>query len=531
MDELYALEREEALRRAEYEARHAEALRRAEYEARSAEVIYFRGRTSKSATTSPVSTPFHTSASLKSAGADGGYFGVSSTRDWPEDEDTSRSFDKISRVKRRMSGPAWQMTPMSQDPRTGQQLPGPAMESSSSAASPEASNARITLGPGPHHPLHPSHPPAYRHLVTHEDSPSPLSSDSDSIPPHHMSQHPSHVPFARPRATYPPIGTSAELSPQGLSAIKPEFTFTPSASPFLGPLRTLNLHSTNPSRAPSPILLPPAHGHSQNDAPVSPVEGPGYGVRQRSRGSSIVGSPPSARGIFGPSSRKKSSSDVPQMASLPHVHTYPGQLSLAAQTERNHHHSLPTPQLSSGPSSSGGSSPGSITYPLGSGAYPAGGRPTFETGPMTQSPSSSRPASPPHGVSSSNGPTHPSTNGQHHLAYSVRMAFGMTPINPSGPLRNTSWPTSQPMKANSPPTTAMKPNMFSSSVPASRSGSPPITLPPLKLKSSPPKAMPARGEDDMSSSDDEGTFIGEKRARKVELPGFREFEAAARASR
>ncbi|KAF9220895.1 hypothetical protein BS17DRAFT_738452 [Gyrodon lividus] len=523
MDELYALEREEALRRAEYEARHAEALRRAEYEARNAEIIYFRGRTSKSATTSPVSTPFHSGLSLKSAGADGGSFGVSSTRDWPEDDETGRNCGKVSRVKRRMSGPAWQMTPMTQDVRTGQHAPAPGLESSSSAASPEAPNGRITLGPSPPHSLHPSHPPVYRHLVTHEDSPSPLSSDSDSIPPHHALQYPSHAPSVRPHATYPPAGASAEILPQGPPAIKPEFSFTPSASPFLGPLRTLNLHSTNPSRAPSPILLPPARVYNQNDAPVSPIEG--HVVRQRSRGSSSVGSPPNSRGIFGPSSRKKSSGDVPQMASLPHVHTYPGQLSLAAQAERNH--SLPTPQLSSGPSSSG-SSPGSFTYPLGSGAYPT--RPTFETGPMTQSPSSSRPASPHHGVSS-NGPTHPSSNG-HHLAYSVRLAFGMTPIKLSGPPRNTSWPTSQAMKANSQPNTTANSNMFSSSsVPVSRSGSPPITLPPLKLSSVPPTGLPGCDDDDMSSSDDEGTFIAEKKARKIELPGFKEFEAATRATR
>ncbi|KIJ17632.1 hypothetical protein PAXINDRAFT_154238 [Paxillus involutus ATCC 200175] len=519
MDELYALEREEAMRRAEYEARHAEALRRAEYEARNAEIIYFRGRTSKSATTSPVSTPFHSSLPLKGTGADGASFGVSGIRDWPEDDDSGRHLVKVSRAKRRMSGPAWQMTGITQDVRPVQQLPGFASESSSSAAGPETSGGRMTLGPDLTNPLQPSHPPAYRHLVTHEDSPSPLSSDSDSIQPHHPSQHPPHAPFVRPRATYPPLGTSVELSPQGTSAIKPEFTFTPSASPFLGPLRTLNLHSTNPSRAPSPISLPSARVHNQNDAPVSPVEG--HGIRQRSRGSSYVGSPPSSRGIFGPSSRKKSSSDVPQMAAIPHVHSYPGHLSLAGQADRNY--SLPTPQLSSGPSSSSGSSPGSFTYPLGSGVYST--RPTFETGPMTQSPSSSRPASPPHG---SNGLPHPASNG-HHLAYSVRLAFGMTPIKSSGPPRNTSWPNPQAMKANGLSSATANPNIFScSSVPASRAGSPPITLPPLKLNSIP---NPPDHDEAMSSSDDEGTFIAEKKARKIELPGFKEFEAATRNTR
>ncbi|KAH0831991.1 hypothetical protein J3R83DRAFT_12892 [Lanmaoa asiatica] len=512
IDELYTLEREEALRRAEYEARHAEALRRAEYEARSAEVIYFRGRSSKSATTSPVSTPFHGALSLKGANADVGYM---DPRDWPVEEDTGRSSDKFNPAKRRMSGPAWQMTPMAQDAR-------PISDSSRSAAIPEAANGRITtLGPGtPLHPLHPSHPPVYRHLATHEDSPSPLSSDSDSIPPHHATQHSSHAPFARSRASYPAPGTSAEVSPQGVSAIKPEFTFTPSASPFLGPLRTLNLHSTNPSRAPSPILLPPTHGHSQTDVPVSPIEG--HGLRQRSRGSSIVGSPPGSKGVFGPASRKRSSGEVSQMATLPHVHTYPGQLSLIAQADRSIY-SLPTPQLSSGPSSSSGSSPGSFTYPLQGGGYPT--RSIFETAPMTQSPPSSRPVSPSHGVSN-NGAV--SSNG-HHLAHSVRLAFGMTPINPSGPLRNTSWPSTKGVKLNSSPSANIKSNTFSSvSVPVSRSGSPPITLPPLKFKSTSLKDPSGYGKE-MSGSDDEG--MQEKNACKIELPGFREFEAATRAAR
>ncbi|KAF8555752.1 hypothetical protein OG21DRAFT_1507387 [Imleria badia] len=508
MDELYALEREEALRRAEYEARHAEALRRAEYEARSVEVVYFRGRSSKSATTSPVSTPYHTALSLKGPSADGTHIG---TRDWPAEEDAGRSLDKSNPAKRRMSGPAWQMTSMAQDVR-------PVLDSSRSAAIPEAANARIaTLGPGaPLHPLHPSHPPTYRHLATHEDSPSPLSSDTDSIPPHHAAQNLSHTPFARPHASYPAPSASAEVSPKAVSAMKPEFAFTPSASPFLGPLRTLNLQSTNPSRAPSPILLPPAHGHTPNDAPVSPIEG--HCFRRRSRGSSIVGSPPGSKGVFGPASRKRSSGEVSQMATLPHVHSYPGQLSLAAQADRSFY-SLPTPQLSSGPSSSSGSSPGSITYPLQGGGYPA--RPTFEAAPMTQSPSSSRPASPSHGASNNGGVS----NG-HHLAHSVRLAFGMTPINPSGP-RNTSWPSTKAAKPNGSPNATINSNT-SASLPVSRSGSPPITLPPLKFK--PTSLKDSSGYDrEMSVSDDEGTR--EKNACKVELPGFREFEAATRATR
>lgn len=488
MDELYALEREEALRRAEYEARHAEALRRAEYEARNAEAIYFRGRTSKSASNSPV----HSTISLKTAPSDG-YFGVSSTRDWNEDEDV-RSSDRFMRAKRRMSGPAWQMTPMSQDPRSV-----PALPSYPEASKPRTLNSTL-------------HPPAYRHLVTHEDSPSPLSSDSDT-----------HVPAQHPqsRATYP--GPAEFSPPSGIKAT--EFTFTPSTSPFLGPLRTLNLHSANPSRAPSPISLPPV------DVPISPIDEP---IRQRSRRSSIVSSPPT-RGAFFPASRKQGSGSFEP---IPHVRTYPGQLSLAAQAQASERalHNLPTPQLSSGPSSSG-SSPGSSTYPLvGGGMYSS--KPVFETGTITTSPSGSRPNSPPH----------PHTN--HHLAYSVRMAFGMTPINASHPPRNTSWPNSHQLGMGMGMNMGLKnkarstTNVFASnSVPASRSNSPPITLPPLNIGAGESagdkegegdgEGLPMDLDEDESSSDEEGTFMSTSGGRrgKVELPGFKEFEAATRSGR
>jgi len=496
IDELYALEREEALRRAEYEARHAEALRRAEYEARNTEAIYFRGRSSKSASTSPV----HSAIPLKSEP----FSGLSNSRDWHEDEDI-RNSDKLLRAKRRISGPAWQMTPMSHDPRTGPIL----------NPFPSAHHAAPKVHTGPMHPLHPAHPPTHRHLVTHEDSPSPLSSDSDSMSVHNTAQHP-QLTYSHPRASYPAPAQSAERSPpSGIRAA--EFTFTPSTSPFLGPLRTLNLHSANPSRAPSPISLPPTSMSVHGDIPISPIDDPSYGARQRSRHSSVVSSPPNRGAV--PVTRKKGSVDGPQTASIPHVRTYPGQLSLAAQASERGLHNLPTPQLSSGPSSNG-SSPNSFTYPLSGGIYTS--KPVFEAGPITMSPANSRPSSPPHGHPSNH--NHAGGAPHHHLAHSVRMAFGMTPIHPSGPPRNTSWPNPH-LKSN--------PNVFSSSsVPASRSNSPPITLPPLNCPSSPP-LIPMDQDD--SSSDDEGTFINNNRDRprpgKVELPGFKEFEAATRTGR
>lgn len=87
--------------------------------------------------------------------------------------------------------------------------------------------------------------------------------------------------------------------------------------------------------------------------------------------------------------------------------------------------------------------------------------------------------------------------------------------------------------------------MFASnSVPASRSNSPPITLPPLNLGAGESagdkegegdgEGLPMDMDEDESSSDEEGTFMrtgGGGRRRKVELPGFKEFEAATRSGR
>jgi len=72
------------------------------------------------------------------------------------------------------------------------------------------------------------------------------------------------------------------------------------------------------------------------------------------------------------------------------------------------------------------------------------------------------------------------------------------------------------------------------SMPGSRSGSPPITLPPLKVPQN--VADDERGseksEDDIKvkKEDEDVGMEVDKRSRKgkVELPGFSEFEAAAR---
>ncbi len=191
MDELYALEREEALRRAEYEARHADALRRAEYQSRTVETP-FSFRMSKSATTSPT-TEMHGN----------GYFGISNARD----DDDEPLHTEQRKITRRLSGPAWQMTPFEH----------------------HHSN-NYHMHHDRHHPYHRPH------------SPSPQSSDSDGP----------HVPHYS-------------------SSLRTSATHTPSTSPFLGPLRSLQLHSADPSRAPSPTLMlpPPSIPHHSSGTPPS----------------------------------------------------------------------------------------------------------------------------------------------------------------------------------------------------------------------------------------------------------------------
>ncbi|KAI5985701.1 hypothetical protein EDC04DRAFT_3098194 [Pisolithus marmoratus] len=589
MDELYALEREEALRRAEYEARHAEALRRAEYEARKSDVIYIHGRPSKSATTSPVSTPYHTATPLKPV--DGVLMGTAchARRTWQDDDETSRMMGKTGRVQRRMSGPAWQMTPMTRNNSTGQPPAGTSMEiplsmTTSSSGTPPDQVRSSTL--------------VSRHLSTHEDSPSPLSSDSDTVPPsHHHSTHQTSYrrthPVANPNSSAGPAGPGSELSPPSRSASKPEFTFTPSTSPFLGPFR--------------------------GEGSASPVDGSLHGssaTRQRRRGSSIVGSPPGTRvaagggagAMFGPGSRNKSFGDMPySMSTIPHVHTYPGQLSLAASQASRRDADRKT--VTSAVCRAAQvvvvvEAVREVRYIL---RWPLlgelGGR-RFEIGVPTKSPPISRSGSPHypprHGSGHTNGQyplqaqsqtqvpsqAHGTYHHHHYLAHSVRSAFGMTPIyhnsnsssgggasnGTSMPQRNPSWPVpcshphTGPVRSGSSPGGVVAPQgpllahslpydhnygfgtLGSASVPPSRAPSPPITLPPLRLRTTSPRSM-SMGEGESGDDEDghenededmegEGVVIGRKRDRsrrgvpvdkeKVALPGFKEIEAVAR---
>ncbi|TCD70768.1 hypothetical protein EIP91_001799 [Steccherinum ochraceum] len=524
IEELHALERQEALRRAEYEARHSEVLRRAEYE-RYSDFVSPHSRLSKSASNTPLTTPLYSPHF-----EEGGYFGVSRERD-------------------RGRGPVYDETYGAHDPHHVRHFGAPPSRREPLAMHPHSSGHVVDArerGHGHSHAhgawAHPYPPPAHSashrpHLfVGHEDSPSPVSSDSDSMNPSHSPRHAPGPP--------PPHGTEAYagLVP-GSRAASGEFTFTPSTSPFLGGLRTLNIHSSGPSRAPSPFHLSSSH-------PGSPTD------EYYPRKSGLVGSPPHARGVL--ASRKRGSTGdlvalgkhyAPERSPsgvLYHVPYY-GEATFTA---------LPTPQLSSGPSSNGsspGSHPHSLAYcPPGSGSISA---------------SSSRPPSPPSWASSQQKTAvpHGSHHGQgrdrehphhHHLAHSVRVAFGMTPIHPHARHASATLP---PLTGGGrTPSEATPPMLFSSSstssahltpdppsaaglaqslsVPVSRSASPPIKLPPLKLPSSPnspshrPTALSVR---DLLNHDSEGTpdkpadqHQSVKEVEKIELPRFSELEAA-----
>jgi zinc finger protein CreA/MIG len=505
MDELYSLEREEALRRAEYEARHAEALRRVSQRENNQSV-----RVSKSAKTSPIVLPLQSNLSNSERERQGG---------------GGEDLKPVEKTRRRMSGPAWQMTPLSHEPSLGHpHTSGHVIESS-------GSTGLHTHSGRPHvhwgHPYQtPLYPPShqYRHLTQHDDTPSPLSSDSDSLPPHNSTHSPTHSfsTQSHPMRTFGPSDTGARPS---------EFAFTPSTSPFLGPLRTLNLHSANTSRAPSPILLPlPSMGSGLvADGSISPI-GESHSYGPRSGKSSLVGSPTSGSVLSRSTTRRRPSVGDDKPHHLPPLsHT---QSQLSHLTERGPPSSLHTPQLSSGPSSDG-SSPRSSSYPLGTSALSGSAPFNFDPASDTPSAANSRPSSPTHWQPSSY-PSHhgrdhscggaSSNHPHHHLAHSVRKAFGMTPIQP--PPRNISWPSSLSAQVQS---SSSYPSIFSTSMPASRSGSPPITLPPLKSASSLSHrpSRYSRGEDSIYY-DDDGDIVGAKRIHPSEkLPGFSEFEAAS----
>nr|AZJ17929.1 CreA [Ganoderma lucidum] len=499
MEELYALERDEALRRAEFEVRRMEALRRAEYETRHADVLPVHGRLTKSATNTPIGTPFF-SAHVP-AGDDGGYFGVSRDRDSHPGDDEPIT---IKQGRRRSLGTS-KRDVLSMHPHSS----GHVVEG---AYTP--SRSQHLHAPHGHsvwsHPYHPATNRSHLH-PGHEDSPSPISSDSDSM---HAVQSPPHVsPTMAHRlpAEAPHHGLPCAVKSPGSADF-----FTPSTSPFLGGLRTLNIHSSGPSRAPSPFRLPPP-------SLDSPIEEYGY-YDARNRRITAAGSPPSVSTLSGRMAKRSSSGDlvaygVAHGVSAEHFAMPPPSFHIPYTSDRTSITSLPTPQLSSGPSSSG-SSPRSRTQSLNF-ADPS-------------SASSSRASSPPptHHTRSSHHPTATHHHHHAHLAHSVRAAFGMTPIHPR-PRAAPPAPSSHADHTTTPSRTA-----FSdvSPVPESRAASPPIKLPPLKLPSSP--SSPLNRPDGLADKEPRRRSldgaVGEMSLQereaskgKIELPGFSEFAAAS----
>ena len=503
MGELYALERDEAARRAEYEVRRREALRRAEDEAR---LMSGHSRLSKSATATPLSTPFF-SAHFP-ANEESGYFGVSRERD------TALGDEDVVKHPRRRSMGSSKRDFLSMHPHAS----GHVVDGNHSHARHAPPHAHHSHG----HSMwaHPyNHPAAHRpHLhPAHDDSPSPISSDSDSM---HPVQSPGRVSSAT--AHHQPSADHPQYAPGSRTPGGTEFAFTPSTSPFLGGLRTLNIHSSGPSRAPSPFRLPPP-------GMDSPVEEYGF-YDSRARKISVAGSPPSTSVMSGRMAKRSSSGDlvaygVAHGIPVDHFSMPPPSFHIPYSNDRSSTTSLPTPQLSSGPSSSG-SSPRSRTQSIHAAD--------------ASSASSSRAPSPPH---------HSRTSSHHHhhhhhahLAHSVRAAFGMTPIHPRSrappahaekPLSPTSstFSGAEREREGAPAATAS-----SSSMPASRAASPPIKLAPLKLLSSPssPLNRPDTIADKEARRRSLDGAVSEMSLRepaetkaKVELPGFSEFTAAS----
>ncbi|KAJ7143565.1 hypothetical protein C8R43DRAFT_1014561 [Mycena crocata] len=266
MDELYALERQEALRRAEYEARHAEALRRAESHDAPFRLSHTRDEYAHS----------NTSHSAHSA--------------------QQREREKSSKAHRRLSGPAWQMTPASREPAVLPLPPASSVHSRSashilpsshisSSSSSHISNPNSHLSnSSSSHMSNSSHISSSSHTVnslinSHLDaadrraSASPPSEDSERErePPLTMAMRGSFAggrgyegSVRGTKTGYPYEGVSYESgSVRGSLSYEQQHASyhpTPSTSPFLGPLRTLTLHS----RAGSPPVLglddsPPAH--------------------------------------------------------------------------------------------------------------------------------------------------------------------------------------------------------------------------------------------------------------------------------
>ncbi|KZV67176.1 hypothetical protein PENSPDRAFT_688341 [Peniophora sp. CONT] len=383
--ELHAIEREEALRRAEYEVRHNAALARQ----RHAEILASYGRRARSAATSPVGTPYlagPTGSSYFDLSLPEGGHAVDGSRHPPHAHGHSHPY----------ATPAYGA---GHRPRSVHEDYAPRDEPTSGASLPR---------PRSLHDLAPStNPPsaAFTHSRSHHAL-SSLASASASHGHSHGSGYPGHSPIS---STFP----AHTHSPESERAFARSARTAPTSPYFSGlALASLAIHSGAPSRAPSPgPLLPPPHDGSNIGSSM------GMGI-QHAYSHSRSGAPPS----------------------LPQPHES---------------HPVQTPQLSSGPSSSGSS-------------------PSL--------PHLSRPASPPGAHSAPAGVSVGlSAGAQKHLAHGVRAAFGMTPIHGPGVApHHATMSGLHSAPANIGPAAGGSQSRRSS-IPGSRAGSPPIRLAPLHL--------------------------------------------------
>ncbi|OBZ68964.1 hypothetical protein A0H81_11159 [Grifola frondosa] len=399
MEELYVLERTEAMRRAEYEVRHLEALRRAEYEARHADIMSYHGRLSKSATTTPVMTPFYPAQPV--GHEEGGYFGVSRERDRVVADDEhvgdARASSRYSRP-RSVSSKYDLMAHTS-----GHVVDGPHAHARTYAHAHTPPHA--VWG----HPYHHAYTAPHRqHLQAGpEDSPSPISSDSDSMQP-----------------AQSPMQVSPVQVPLG-------HAYDQRRSPILA--ASLPGAVSSPSR--------PRRARFWGPTLESPIDDYGRAYDAHSRKSSVAGSPPTGSIISGRMAKRGSSGDLVSYASFntqPYAHEQPmyaAGLQMPYTSERTAT-TLQTPQLSSGPSSRG-SSPRNHPHPLHPGSS-----------------SSSRAPSPPLSAQTVRGGArdHPH---HHHLAHSpLPYPDGCTPAHFGA---DHSYPSSTPASRSSSPPIKLPP--------------------------------------------------------------------------
>jgi len=193
-----------------------------------------------------------------------------------------------------------------------------------------------------------------------------------------------------------------------------------------------------------------------------------------------------------------------------------------------------TPQLSSG-SSSNDSSPGSYPNSLASSTarhqsdIVASNGSSRASSPLLSnnsghvkihcSSSATSLPHPPHARDRESGPAH------RYLAHSLRVAFGMTPIYPH-PMSGHGGSGSKTTPGGATPFSTGPAHIQALSMPASRSSSPPITLPPLKFDPSNHSSCPTSPIEDAEMED--ATVQSNRSSKpKIELPGFSEFTAAS----